>query len=151
MRPAPRTFLIAPGAANCLTSLDPRSYPVPRFVILQHDHPTLHWDLMLETGGVLRTWRLAGPPSPGSAVAAEPLGDHRILYLDYEGPVSGNRGTVRRWDAGTYSGLTQQAEVTEFELVGGIVLGHCEISRHDGGRWQCVLAPPGTAKPPRTI
>ena len=27
---------------------------MPRYVILEHDHPVLHWDLMLEAGGVLQ-------------------------------------------------------------------------------------------------
>ena len=35
---------------------------MPRFVILEHDYPELHWDLMLETAGALRTWRLLRPP-----------------------------------------------------------------------------------------
>ena len=75
-----------------------------RYVILEHDYPELHWDLMLETGEVLRTWRLAQPPRPGQTVAATASFDHRRLYLDYEGPISGNRGQVKRWDAGVYSG-----------------------------------------------
>ena len=83
---------------------------MPRFVILEHDHPHLHWDLMLEAGAVLRTWRLALPPRAGQDVPAEPLGDHRPLYLDYEGPVSGGRGQVRRWDWGTYSGTLPDAK-----------------------------------------
>jgi hypothetical protein len=79
---------------------------MPRFVILQHDHPFVHWDLMLEAGEVLRTWRLAAPPLSGTEpIAATPLGDHRKLYLDYEGPVSGGRGEVTRWDAGWYQEL----------------------------------------------
>src|SRR2546429_613448 len=45
---------------------------MPRFVILEHDHPELHWDLMLEAGPVLRTWPLAAPPQPGGASAAPP-------------------------------------------------------------------------------
>jgi hypothetical protein len=77
---------------------------MPRFVILEHDHPYLHWDLMLEAGAVLRTWRLAAAPMPGESVAAEPLPDHRLMYLDYEGPVSNNRGHVQRWDWGNYEG-----------------------------------------------
>src|SRR5688572_3231695 len=94
---------------------------MPRFVILEHDHPTLHWDLMLESGPVLRTWRLAGPPeSAGEVVAAEASFDHRLAYLDYEGPVSGGRGTVLRWDHGTYQ--------LEGEAAGRIVL------RFEGGR-----------------
>ncbi len=32
----------------------------------------------------------------------ERIANHRLLYLDYEGPVSGNRGHVARWDWGEY-------------------------------------------------
>lgn len=73
-----------------------------QFVILEHDHPVLHWDFMLEREGALRTWRLSTEPASGRKVRAEPIADHRIEYLDYEGPVSGNRGSVKRWDKGTY-------------------------------------------------
>ncbi|QDU38141.1 ATP-dependent DNA ligase [Maioricimonas rarisocia] len=75
---------------------------MPRFVILTHDHPFLHWDLMLEADGALRTWRLLDEPQPDVPLRAEALPDHRIAYLDYEGPVSRGRGQVTRWDAGTY-------------------------------------------------
>jgi len=83
---------------------------MPRYVILEHDHPVLHWDLMLETGGALRTWRLALPPSAGDIIAAKPLGEHRLAYLDYEGPVSGNRGTVTQWDRGDFEVVEQTDE-----------------------------------------
>jgi DNA polymerase Ligase (LigD) len=76
---------------------------MPRFVVLEHDHPVLHWDMMLEADGALQTWRLAQPPLPSSAaIEATRLPDHRMMYLDYEGPVSANRGTVKRWDTGTF-------------------------------------------------
>jgi len=75
---------------------------MPRFVILTHDHPFPHWDLMLEQAGSLRTWRLLREPDAPGPIVAEPLPDHRLEYLDYEGPVSRNRGTVCRWDAGDY-------------------------------------------------
>jgi hypothetical protein len=77
---------------------------VPRFVILEHDWPTTHWDLLLEASPVLKAWRLLAEPGEGRAVPAEPNFDHRLVYLDYEGPLTGNRGTVRRWDAGTFEG-----------------------------------------------
>lgn len=74
-----------------------------RFVVLEHDSPRgRHWDLMLENGQVLATWALAEPPDAGHAIAAQPLPDHRPAYLDYEGPISGNRGHVTRWDRGEY-------------------------------------------------
>jgi hypothetical protein len=77
---------------------------MPRYVILEHDHPFLHWDFLLEAGESLRTWRLAAPPQPAQTVRAEEISAHRRFYLDYEGPISGGRGSVRRWDAGTFTG-----------------------------------------------
>jgi DNA polymerase Ligase (LigD) len=93
---------------------------MPRFVILEHDYPILHWDLMLEVGSELRTWRLGKEPVPlGDSIEATPLGDHRVAYLDYEGPVSGGRGTVRRWDRGVYETLP----VVEGEAVKVVLKG----------------------------
>jgi hypothetical protein len=81
---------------------------MPRYVILEHDHPSLHWDFMLEAGERLRTWRLAAPPCAGQAVAAAASFDHRLLYLDYEGPVSGDRGRVVQWDRGDYEEVAEE-------------------------------------------
>jgi hypothetical protein len=80
---------------------------MPRFVILFHETPAAHerpshWDVMLEAGDILRTWAIAEEPRIGAEIAAESLPDHRLAYLDYEGPVSRDRGEVRRWDAGQY-------------------------------------------------
>ncbi len=47
-------------------------------------------------------WRLSQPPIDSTIIEAEELPAHRKHYLDYEGPVSGGRGTVTRWDVGTY-------------------------------------------------
>ena len=100
---------------------------MPRYVILEHDHPALHWDLMLEVAGVLKTWRLPAPP-PVDASQAMAIGDHRRIYLDYEGPVSGNRGAVMRWDAGTYDIVEQDATSWTVQL--------------HGARWQGIVTLP---------
>lgn len=78
-----------------------------RFVVLRHELPATsergsHWDLLLEAEGVLRAWALDAPPRAGETTTGRALPDHRLAYLDYEGPVSGDRGTVRRTDEGTY-------------------------------------------------
>ena len=73
-----------------------------RFVVLEHDHPFLHWDLLLEEGSVLKAWRLLQPIRPEVWIPSESLPDHRPFYLDYEGPVSRNRGTVKRLFEGRY-------------------------------------------------
>ncbi len=74
-----------------------------RFVILRHDRPFLHWDLLLEDLSTARGWRLLREPSGDEPIAAQPLPPHRLLYLDYEGPVSGNRGVVQRAVSGSYA------------------------------------------------
>jgi hypothetical protein len=91
---------------------------MPRFVVLTHDHPSWHWDFMLETKGVLRTWRLSAAPDTPGSIYAEPLPDHRLRYLEYEGPVSGDRGHVRRWDAGEYSVVDESLGRLEVRLQG---------------------------------
>lgn len=75
-----------------------------RFVILHHRlDEGEHWDLMLEQGDVLLTWQLFRDPTVPSnyPISARRIGDHRKAYLDYEGPLTGNRGTVHRVDSGT--------------------------------------------------
>jgi hypothetical protein len=112
---------------------------MPRYVILEHDHPELHWDLMLEAGEVLRTWRLAAPPRTGERVQAEPSFDHRRLYLDYEGPVSGGRGSVKAWDRGAYEpgpvGPAEEAEGVAVRLTGTRLRGTATWQRDPSGDW----------------
>ena len=73
-----------------------------RFAILEHDHPHLHWDFFLEAPAALRSWRLEQMPDDAGVVNAEALPDHRKAYLDYEGPISGDRGSVSRVDRGEF-------------------------------------------------
>ena len=106
---------------------------MPRYVILEHDHPTRHWDLMLETGESLRTWRLEAWPQDGVQIRAEPIGEHRLAYLDYEGPVSGNRGRVQRRDEGIYAG---EVSVPMTVTVSGRCLeGTVTIAADSAGTW----------------
>lgn len=104
-----------------------RANSVPRYAILAHDWPQPHWDLFLETGKVLRAWRLLAEPLPGAVVPAEPAADHRLMYLDYEGPVSGDRGTVTRWDAGAFEWVRDEPGHAEVELAGGRLRGRLVV------------------------
>lgn len=78
-------------------------FPPNRFVILHHQlDDSEHFDLMLEHGEGLLTWQIPCRPDFLNyfPMPARRLADHRKAYLTYEGPVSKNRGTVRRVDAG---------------------------------------------------
>jgi hypothetical protein len=108
---------------------------MPRYVILEHDYPVLHWDFMLEAGDVLRTWRLAAPPAPQQTVQATYLSGHRRMYLDYEGPVSGNRGWVTRWDAGTFTWLADEDSGVAVQLDGHRLRGNVLLKHVHDDAW----------------
>ncbi len=107
---------------------------MPRYVILEHDWNGVHYDLMLEHGQTLTTWRLESPLREGVQPAIR-LPDHRTAYLDYEGKVSGNRGSVRRVAEGEYEPAFISDQSWIFELSGS-TKGKA-ILRHDTeDRWQ---------------
>jgi len=114
---------------------------MPRFVLLEHDHPVLHWDFMLERGSVLRTWRLDHLPEAAGKTGVEPLPDHRVAYLDYEGPVSGDRGSVRRVDRGDFELIREDEELIEVVLTGERLQGRAVV---DGQSFHWLPVDSGT-------
>ena len=83
------------------------------FVVLLHEpgeqsirSSEAHFDWMFYWNGILRTW--ATPPMEIShtdgpiETSCEPLPEHRLAYLEYEGEVSQGRGCVTRELAGLY-------------------------------------------------
>lgn len=115
---------------------------MPRFAVLRHESPRgLHFDLLLETGDALQTWALRRPPDSGGEIPCDALPDHRVAYLDYEGPVSGDRGTVTRWDRGTYQTLRQDDSQWVVELDGSKLSGRAVLRRLPGDHpcWSFVL------------
>ncbi len=101
-----------------------------RFVVLHHDWPEQHRDLFLEQAGVLRAWRVpAGEDLP--PWEAVPNHDHRLHYLDYTGPVAGDRGHVWRYDHGTLEWLTE----LRVRLTGQRLHGVYEFTQQPDGVW----------------
>ena len=127
---------------------------MPRFVILAHDRPFLHWDFLLENGDGCRAWRLlADPDSMTNDIPAEALPDHRLMYLNFEGPIGGGRGTVTQWDTGTFEWNVNRPEVCEVILAGRRWIGSVRLEQINNQMWTChhrleitVLSPrPGSA------
>ena len=143
---------------------------MPRFVLLYHECPpnyerASHWDFMLESGGALCTWALEQLPRGWQAVqtrtaaiypncpslssanhaSAAQLGDHRLDYLQLEGPLSGERGAVVRVAAGTYASEGELPDgwemmIASTELSGCVVL---KRSESDHSRWSLEYRPSG--------
>ena len=114
---------------------------MPRFVILEHHHLGVHWDFMLDTGTALRTWRLELPPQINCDIAATALPDHRRMYLDYEGEVSGGRGHVVRWDAGEFDWMADQADLITILIRGTRTRGRVHLTRSEPESWTFRLTP----------
>lgn len=138
-----------------------------RFVLLRHDCPPdyrdgPHWDLMIERPDVeaehrLATWSLLAlprgwpdrigreAPIAGRECRVLQLRDHRAAYLDYEGPVSGNRGEVARWARGqaVWIGATDGHLTVELEQ--SALAGVLSLDRRSGDEWILAWKPDGRA------
>ena len=117
-----------------------------RFVLLNHVMPkgadkATHVDLMFESGDVLRTWSLAAMPQPGESVTATELPDHRLEYLDYEGPVSSNRGSVERMDRGECHVESQSADEWTVRIVGDVYRAVIQLTRERENVWTLRCLP----------
>ena len=114
-----------------------------RFVVLEHERRCArHWDLMLETGPALATWALPEPPDAADTMIAEALADHRLAFLDYQGPISGGRGSVTRWDQGTYEVQRRSETQLVVTLQGKKLAGTLTLARlpEEPGRWRFSYA-----------
>jgi hypothetical protein len=68
---------------------------------------------------VLKTWRV--PQWPLADVQqGEAFPDHRLAYLDFEGQLTGNRGTVRRVGTGKYETLDREPHRWVVRLTGAM-------------------------------
>ena len=119
--------------------------PERAFVLLRHQTSEgVHWDLMLDTGPSLATWQLDEDPSAqlgkpdAEGITARPLPEHRRDYLEYEGPVSRNRGDVARADRGTYTSLAKEAAAWTFTLAGQRLSGRFRLSadQSEAAEWR---------------
>jgi len=122
------------------------SSTMPRYVVLRHEMPpggdrASHFDLMLDAGAALRTWALEGEPDSTVEQPVRQLPDHRRDYLSYEGPVSGNRGNVARWDEGTYATLQDDEAALVVDVRGKRLNGVVRITHGGDPRYVYVPGP----------
>ena len=111
------------------------------FVVQEHTTADgVHWDLMLEAGGVLQTWRLDRRPEEllRAGASAERIFDHPLKFLTYEGPVQDGKGTVRIIDKGVCETLSRQGNPAEFLFAGAVLKGCFTMTPVKGrnGGWE---------------
>ena len=88
-----------------------------RYAVLHHElDNSCHYDWMFEVNGTLETWSTESLFQGSEVLDAVKIFDHRIAYLDYEGPVSNRRGVVTRIEQGIYEPALQESDYRQFHL-----------------------------------
>ena len=124
----------------------PPSAPTLRFTILRHERPVEpHWDLLLEISGQdpLLAWQIRESPDqwPGQTLTARRLPDHRRIYLDYEGPLSNDRGHVTRYDTGVIAWTEFTTTEARFTLQGARLRIAIRASGTGADLWSLIVSP----------
>jgi DNA ligase D-like protein (predicted 3'-phosphoesterase) len=113
---------------------------VSRFVVQLHDATTLHFDLRIQIGEVLRSWAVPKGPSldPHVRRLAVPVEDHSLSAGDYEGVRAGQaRGTgaVIIWDEGTAEVIRDEPGHLSVLLHGSKLAEGFALTRTGEHRW----------------
>jgi DNA ligase D-like protein (predicted 3'-phosphoesterase) len=111
-----------------------------RFVVQLHDATTLHFDLRIQEGDVLRSWAVPKGPSldPRVRRLAVPVEDHTMEAGDFEGVHEDHArgsGAVIIWDEGTADVLHSEPAHLSFELHGSKLRGRFALTRTGPRRW----------------
>jgi DNA ligase D-like protein (predicted 3'-phosphoesterase) len=125
---------------------------VPRFVVQLHDATTLHFDLRLQVGEVLRSWAVPKGPSldPTLRRLAVPVEDHSLEAGEFEGvhaEATRGSGAVIVWDEGTMELLREDPSHLSFVLHGDKLRGRFGLTKTGEDSWILVKASDEDARP----
>lgn len=104
----------------------------PIFMIHKHQATHLHYDLRLETNGVLKSWALKEiSMNPAKPILAIQVSDHPFWYRHFEGVIpegSYGAGPVMVWDKGLYTGFSPDCQGKKISLEEGLKQGFLLIT-----------------------
>ena len=104
------------------------------FVVQEHHATHLHYDLRLESEGVLRSWAVPKgiPEKPGVRHLAVETEDHPLEYATFEGTIPEGEygaGAVKIWDSGVFEPLIWEKDKIEVVMKGDRLSGRYVLVR----------------------
>ena len=126
-----------------------------RFVVQLHDATSLHFDLRIQDGQVLRSWAVPRGPSldPGVRRLAVPVEDHSLAAGEFEGVHEGQArgsGAVIIWDEGGAEIIRNEPGHLSLALHGRKLAGRFALTRTGERRWVLVKGRDEHARQGRT-
>jgi bifunctional non-homologous end joining protein LigD len=112
----------------------------PRYVVQKHRASNLHYDLRLESDGVLLSWAIpkAIPHKPGIKKMAIQTEDHPLKYLYFEGEIPKDEyggGTMWIFDQGDVEYIEKTEKKILFNLVSGKISGQYLLFNTQENKW----------------
>ena len=118
-----------------------------KFVIQHHICEDDHYDLMIESGDSLLSWRISSNDIrslfKGKKIKVKKIQDHRKEYLAYEGPIRGGRGRVEIYDSGDCELISEKKEnqnIYQYKMNGRILKNVIGLHEADDFYWLEVVA-----------
>ncbi len=111
-----------------------------RFVIQLHDASNLHYDLRLESEGVLLSWAIpkALPTKLDKARLAIRTEDHPVKYLSFEGKIPTDEyGGGEMWivETGTFEWIEKKENKLKFKLLGKKFQASYNLFKTKNNQW----------------
>lgn len=116
---------------------------MPRFTLSLHHSESPHFDMFMEKtkGTGLNTWSFPQDQLPmlaeGQSIRVTIKDDHREKYLDFEGDLDDNRGTITIRDQGEW----KQINPDTIMVRGKLIKGTLAVARESDHTLMVVLTP----------
>jgi hypothetical protein len=110
-----------------------------QFVLQRHtrENESVHWDLMLDNGNELETYRIDTQPENlrGKSIQIVKIFNHDRKFLTYQGSVNKGKGRVEIADRGEFSLLKEKSGIQEIQLHGQILNCKLTLSCIESNKW----------------